>query len=154
MPSRSDTDFLKKKEKGSELTSKGSAEDTLLLHDIHKASATEREATGEIIHYQPDETLAIQVKLDAAHDTVWLNRQQMAELFGRDVKTIGKHVNNALKEELASEQQINPSVAFFATVQFEGQRKVERQVEYWDSGTGPSEPVHKKELQKNILQLL
>ena len=132
---------MKKKEKGSELTSKGSAEDTLLLHDIHTASATEREATGEIILYQPDETLAIQVKLDAAHDTVWLTQQQMAELFGRDVKTIGKHVNNALKEELASEQQINPSVAFFATVQFEGQRK-------------PSEPVHKKELQKNILQLL
>ena len=31
---------------------------------------------------------------------VWLNRQQMADLFDRDVKTIGKHINNALKEEL------------------------------------------------------
>ena len=33
-------------------------------------------------------------------ETVWLSRQQMAELFGRDVKTIGKHINNALHEEL------------------------------------------------------
>jgi hypothetical protein len=34
-------------------------------------------------------------------DTVWLNRNQMAVLFDRDVKTIGKHINNALREELA-----------------------------------------------------
>ena len=42
------------------------------------------------------------VKLEVltADDTVWLNRQQLALLFGRDVKTIGKHIANALKEEL------------------------------------------------------
>jgi hypothetical protein len=45
----------------------------------------------------------------------------MAELFGRDVKTIGKHINNALKEELD-----NSTVAKFATVQLEGDREVER----------------------------
>lgn len=33
-------------------------------------------------------------------ETVWLNRNQIAELFRRDVKTIGKHINNALREEL------------------------------------------------------
>lgn len=44
-------------------------------------------------------------------ETVWLNRNQMSELFGRDVKTIGKHINNALKEEL--EAQV--VVAKFAT---------------------------------------
>ena len=33
-------------------------------------------------------------------DTVWLNRQQLALLFGRDIKTIGKHIGNALREEL------------------------------------------------------
>lgn len=33
------------------------------------------------------------------NETVWLNRQQLAELFDRDVKTIGKHINNALKKE-------------------------------------------------------
>lgn len=45
------------------------------------------------------------------NETVWLNRNQIAELFGRDVKTIGKHINNALKEEL-SDQVV---VAKFAT---------------------------------------
>ena len=40
----------------------------------------------------------LDVKVD--EDTVWLNRQQLALLFGRDIKTIGKHVGNALREEL------------------------------------------------------
>ena len=47
------------------------------------------------------------------NNTVWLNRKQLAELFGRDVKTIGKHINNALKEELD-----NSVVANFATTEF------------------------------------
>ena len=61
-------------------------------------------------------------------ETVWLNRQQLSELFNRDVKTIGKHVNNALKEELAG----MATVANFATVQKEGDRTVTRQVEYYN----------------------
>ena len=51
----------------------------------------------------------------------------MADLFGRDVKTIGKHINNALKEELD-----NSTVANFATVQNEGGRDVERNIEYYN----------------------
>ena len=42
----------------------------------------------------------IKLTVPIENDTVWLNRNQLAELFGRDVKTIGKHINNALKEEL------------------------------------------------------
>ena len=62
-------------------------------------------------------------------DTVWLNRQQLAELFGRDVKTIGKHLNKVFKEgELAK----NATVAKYATVQMEGSRQVERQVEHYN----------------------
>ena len=54
---------------------------------------------NEIVIYQPKKlTQHIEVRID--EKTVWLNRQQMAQLFGRDVKTIGKHINNALKEEL------------------------------------------------------
>ena len=64
-------------------------------------------------------------------DTVWLNRQQLAKLFGRDVKTIGKHIANALKEELAGLS----TVAKFATVQIEGGREVSRCVEYYDLDT-------------------
>ena len=70
------------------------------------------------------------VKLEVltADDTVWLNRQQLALLFGRDVKTIGKHIANALKEELKGVS----TVAKFATVQTAGNRTVTRQVEYYD----------------------
>ena len=42
----------------------------------------------------------IKLTVPVENNTVWLNRKQLAELFGRDVKTIGKHINNALKEEL------------------------------------------------------
>ena len=49
-------------------------------------------------------------------------------MFDRDVKTIGKHINNALKEEL----QDIPTVAKFATVQKEGDRKVTRNIEYYN----------------------
>ena len=49
--------------------------------------------------YQPNETVRLDVRLE--NETVWLNCQQMAQLFGRDIKTIGKHIANALREELA-----------------------------------------------------
>lgn len=81
---------------------------------------------GEIILYQPDNEMKLEVRLE--NDTVWLNRQQLAMLFNRDVKTIGKHVNNALKEELAG----MATVAKFATIQKEGDRTVIRQVEYYN----------------------
>ena len=54
----------------------------------------------------------IKLTVPIKNNTVWLNRKQLAELFGRDVKTIGKHINNALKEELD-----NSVVANFATTQ-------------------------------------
>ena len=105
--------------------------------------------TGEIILYQPDDLLKLEVRLE--DETVWLNRQQMAILFDRDIKTIGKHINNALKEELAGLPTIanfatvdqnsvvanfatttqNPTVAKFATVQIEGNREILRSIEYY-----------------------
>ena len=81
---------------------------------------------GEIVMYQPDETIRLEVRVE--NETVWLNRQQMASLFGRDVKTIGKHINNALKEELANV----PTVANFAIVQIEGGRMVNRTIEFYN----------------------
>ncbi len=80
---------------------------------------------NEIILYQPDNTVKLEVRLE--DEMVWLNRQQMAILFGRDVKTIGKHINNALSEELKG----IPTVAKFATVQKEGDRDITRLVEYY-----------------------
>ena len=62
-----------------------------------------------VLYTSPDGKTQLDVKLE--NETVWLTREQMATLFGRDYKTIAKHVNNALKEELAGE----PVVAKFAT---------------------------------------
>ena len=81
---------------------------------------------GEIVVYQPDAITRLDVRIE--NDNVWLNRIQLAVLFGRDIKTIGKHISNALKEELNS----IPTVANFATVQKEGTRYVERQIEYYN----------------------
>ena len=69
---------------------------------------------GEILVYQPDEVTRLEVKVE--DETVWLNRSQLALLFGRDVKTIGKHINNALREELRD----IAVVANFATTAADG----------------------------------
>ena len=53
------------------------------------------------------------------NETVWLNRNQLSELFERDIKTIGKHINNALKEELSGQ---NTVVAKFATTASDGKK--------------------------------
>ena len=66
-------------------------------------------AGNQIVVYQPNETVRLDVRLE--NETVWLNRHQMAQLFGRDIKTIGKHIANALSEELAC----NSGVSDFAT---------------------------------------
>ena len=52
---------------------------------------------GEIVLYQPEGEVRLEVRVE--NETVWLNRQQLALLFNRDIKTIGKHITNALKEE-------------------------------------------------------
>ena len=90
----------------------------------------------EIVIYQPNETFQLEVHVQG--DSVWLNRQQMALLFDRDVKTIGKHIKNALQEELkpvvanfAITQKLeeNPVVAIFATTAADGKTY---QVEYYN----------------------
>ena len=57
---------------------------------------------NKIVIYR-DENNAIQLEVKMDGDMIWLTRQQLATLFGRDYKTISKHINNALKEELADE---------------------------------------------------
>ncbi len=81
---------------------------------------------NEIILYQPNEEVKLEVRIE--DETVWLNRQQLAILFGRDVKTIGKHINNALKEELCG----LATIAKFATVQKEGDRLITRNIEFYN----------------------
>lgn len=55
---------------------------------------------GKIVIYR-DENNSVQVEERLDNDIIWLTRQQLAVLFGRDYKTISKHINNALREELA-----------------------------------------------------
>ena len=83
------------------------------------------EKKNEIILF---ENQGVRLEVNLKDETVWLNRQQLADLFDRDIKTIGKHINNALKEELKDV----PTVAKFATVQKEGERKVSRNIEYYN----------------------
>ena len=56
----------------------------------------------QIVIYK-DENNSIQLEVRMDSDMIWLTRKQLATLFGRDYKTISKHINNALKEELADE---------------------------------------------------
>jgi len=83
---------------------------------------------NEIVLYRPNE-LAEHIEVRLENETVWLNRMQISSLFDRDVKTIGKHINNVFAE---GELEVKATVAKFATVQNEGGRMVERQVEYYN----------------------
>ena len=84
--------------------------------------------TGKIILYQTQEGEAkIEVRL--ANETVWLTADQMAELFQRNKSTISRHIKNIYE---SGELEQNRTVAFFATVQNEGQRKVERNIAYYN----------------------
>lgn len=70
---------------------------------------------NEIIRFVNGD-LQLDVTVSPDNETVWLNRNQIAQLFGRDIKTIGKHINNALKEELSNDVV----VAKFATTSQHG----------------------------------
>lgn len=79
------------------------------------------------IYKSLDDKIELSVNLD--HETVWLSRQQLAILFDRDIKTIGKHVNNIFKEQ---ELESDSTVANFAIVQIEGEREIKRQIEHYN----------------------
>ena len=86
------------------------------------------EDKGQILLYQtPDGESRIEVRLQG--ETVWLSLDQMAELFQRNKSTISRHIKNVFEE---GELQPDATVAFFATVQTEGKRKVERDIAYYN----------------------
>jgi hypothetical protein len=59
----------------------------------------------------------LELKVSVENETVWLNRNQISELFGRDVKTIGKHISNVFKEKELDKFSV---VANFATTALDG----------------------------------
>ncbi len=82
---------------------------------------------GEIIMYQPDESIRLEVRME--EETVWLNLNQMSLLFGRDKSVISRHIRKVYIEgELLRES----TVANFATVHDENGRRVSRNIEYYN----------------------
>ena len=89
---------------------------------------TDVQKEGEILLYKTDDGITkIDVRLK--NETVWLSLNQMAELFDRDKSVIAKHIKNAFEE---GEIEPNRTVANFATVQKEGSRSVQRDVEHFN----------------------
>ncbi len=62
------------------------------------------EKQGEIILYQPDEAVRLEVRLE--DETVWLTQAQIAELFQRDRTVITKHINNVFKEKYGAQYKM------------------------------------------------
>ena len=89
------------------------------------------EVTDQVVLYKaPDGSISINVKLQG--ETVWLSLNQMADLFERDKSVISRHLRNVYA---TGELQRDSTVAFFATVQTEGGRQIERKIEYFNLDT-------------------
>ncbi len=73
------------------------------------------------------ENQKVKLEVNVNDETVWLSLEQMTKLFDRDKSVISRHIKNILKEELDSS-----TVANFATVQKEGNRKIIRSIEYYN----------------------
>ena len=82
---------------------------------------------GEIVLYEPDSSIRLEVRM--ANETVWLNLNQMAMLFGRDKSVISRHIKNIFREKELPQVS---TVANFATVQVENKRQVIRNIEYYN----------------------
>jgi len=87
-----------------------------------------KEQNSKIIIFKTDdEKITVDTRFD--EDTAWLSLEQMATLFERDKSTISRHIKNVYDE---GELEQSATVAKFATVQTEGERQVERQIEYYN----------------------
>ena len=83
--------------------------------------------TGEIILYQPDENVELEVRLE--EETVWLTQQQMTLLFETTKQNVSLHINNIFKEEELSSIS---TVKEYLTVQQEGKRLIKRSQKYYN----------------------
>ena len=79
------------------------------------------------IYKTPEGKTSIEVKLEK--DTVWLNLNQISDLFERDKSVISRHISNIFKE---GELEKDSTVAKYATVQKEGKRKIVRDIEFYN----------------------
>jgi prophage maintenance system killer protein len=90
-------------------------------------SKDNQQTNSEIIIYKDANGPAVQVNF--VDDTVWLNQAQMAELFGKDRDTISEHIQTIYKEAELSEKRTTRK---FRVVRIEGNRRVERSIEFYN----------------------
>ena len=83
--------------------------------------------TGEIVMYQPDETIRLEVRM--GEETVWLSQAQMAELFGTKRQAITKHLQNIYESD---ELKKEATSSILELVRREGNRTVKRKVEFYN----------------------
>lgn len=88
----------------------------------------EQQDKGQIILYQTEDGES-KIEVTLANATVWLTADQMAELFQRNKSTVSRHIKNIFEEGELSQES---TVAFFATVQQEGERQVERNIAHYN----------------------
>lgn len=84
-------------------------------------------AKGEIVMYQPDETIRLEVRME--DETVWLNQQQMAELFGTGRQAVTKHLQNIYE---TNELRKDSTCSILELVRQEGKRIVKRKIEFYN----------------------
>jgi len=85
-------------------------------------------APAEFLLYQTEDGQS-RVEVRMAGETVWLSLTQMSELFGRDKSVVSRHIKNVFDERELSREA---TVAFYATVQSEGARSVQREIEHYN----------------------
>ncbi len=83
--------------------------------------------TGEIVMYQPDETIRLEVRVE--NETVWLTQQQMADLFLTTKQNVSLHISNIYDE---GELEYVTTVKDYLTVQKEGKRMVKRHINLYN----------------------
>ena len=84
---------------------------------------------SQIVLYQPNETISIEVKLDVEYDTVWLTQAQMVELFASSKANISEHISNIFQQ---GELQPESTVRKFRIVRKEGARTVTRTIDHYN----------------------
>ena len=82
---------------------------------------------GEIVMYQPDETIRLEVRMDG--ETVWLSQAQMAELFGTGRQAVTKHLQNIYE---CGELKRESTSSILELVRKEGNRNVKRKIEFYN----------------------
>ena len=71
------------------------------------------ENKGEIILYQPDNEVKLEVRLE--EETVWLSIEEMSQLFGRDISVVGKNIRNVFKEGELLKESVWAKFAYTAS---------------------------------------